>query len=148
MESFHIKYTWECDTLLSEHFSLKISRRRLGHTMWHPALTTAHSQTLSHSNRNQMVNYVTRGAELDYTVMVHPQKKKTNAVALSPRANYTDWATTTCRRNVVSTFVDRGVSRGQRGGSPMVVNLSFLDWWYIHTTQFSCAGKTDESVLS
>jgi hypothetical protein len=23
--------------------------------------------------------------------------------------------------------VDRGVSRGQRGGSPMVVNLSFLD---------------------
>jgi hypothetical protein len=28
----------------------------------------------------------------------------------------------------VSTFVDRGVSRGQRGGSPTVVNLSFLDW--------------------
>jgi hypothetical protein len=27
----------------------------------------------------------------------------------------------------VSTFVDRGVSRGQRGGSPTVVNLSFLD---------------------
>jgi hypothetical protein len=28
---------------------------------------------------------------------------------------------------LVSTFVDRGVSRGQRGGSPTVVNLSFLD---------------------
>jgi hypothetical protein len=28
---------------------------------------------------------------------------------------------------IVSTFVDRGVSRGQRGGSPTVVNLSFLD---------------------
>jgi hypothetical protein len=27
----------------------------------------------------------------------------------------------------VPTFVDRGVSRGQRGGSPTVVNLSFLD---------------------
>jgi hypothetical protein len=27
----------------------------------------------------------------------------------------------------VPTFVDRGVSRGQRGGSPAVVNLSFLD---------------------
>jgi hypothetical protein len=27
----------------------------------------------------------------------------------------------------VPTFVDRGVSRGQRGGSPMVVNLSFVD---------------------
>jgi hypothetical protein len=43
----------------------------------------------------------------------------------SPRANYTDWATATCRRNIVPTFVDRGVSRGQRGGSPTV--LSFLD---------------------
>jgi hypothetical protein len=27
----------------------------------------------------------------------------------------------------VSTLVDRGVSRGHRGGSPTVVNLSFLD---------------------
>jgi hypothetical protein len=52
---------------------------------------------------------------------------KGSSVALSPRANYTDWATATCRRNVVPTFVDRGVSRGQRGGSPLVVNLSFLD---------------------
>jgi hypothetical protein len=40
---------------------------------------------------------------------------------------YTDWAIATCRRNLVSTFVDRGVSRGQRCGSPTVVNLSFLD---------------------
>jgi hypothetical protein len=40
-------------------------------------------------------------------------------VALSPQTNYTD--------NLVSSFVDRGVSRGQRGGSPTVVNLSFLD---------------------
>jgi hypothetical protein len=53
--------------------------------------------------------------------------KKTNPVALSPRANYIDWATATCRRNLMSTFVDRGVSRGQRGGSPTVVNFSFLD---------------------
>jgi hypothetical protein len=53
-------------------------------------------------------------------------RKKRNSVALSPRANYTDWSTATCRRNLVSTFVDRGVSRGQRGGSPTVVNLSFL----------------------
>jgi hypothetical protein len=34
---------------------------------------------------------------------------------------------TDCRQNLVSTFVDKGVSCGQRGGSPMVVNLSFLD---------------------
>jgi hypothetical protein len=26
------------------------------------------------------------------------------------------------------TFVDRRVLRGQRGGSPTVVNISFLDW--------------------
>jgi hypothetical protein len=32
-----------------------------------------------------------------------------------------------CRRNLVPTFVDRGVSRGHRGGSPTVVNLNFLD---------------------
>jgi hypothetical protein len=48
-------------------------------------------------------------------------------VAFSPQVNYTDWATATCRRNLVTNFVDRGVSRGQRGGSPTVVNLSFLD---------------------
>jgi hypothetical protein len=29
--------------------------------------------------------------------------------------------------NLVPTFVDRGVSRGQSSGSPTVVNLSFLD---------------------
>jgi hypothetical protein len=53
--------------------------------------------------------------------------RKTNSVTLSPRANYTDWSTATYRRNLVSTFVDRGVSRGQRDGFLTVVNLSFLD---------------------
>jgi hypothetical protein len=51
----------------------------------------------------------------------------TYSVSLSPQANYTDWVTATCRRNLVPTFVDSGVSRGQRGGSLTVVNLSFLD---------------------
>jgi hypothetical protein len=59
--------------------------------------------------------------------LVLPITKQTNFVSLSPRANYTDWSTATCQRNLVPTFVDRGVSRGQRGGSPAVVNLSFLD---------------------
>jgi hypothetical protein len=36
--------------------------------------------------------------------------KQTNSVALCPEANYTGWATATCRRNLVPTFVDRGVS--------------------------------------
>jgi hypothetical protein len=53
--------------------------------------------------------------------------KITNSVALSPQANCTDCATATCRRNLLPTFVDRRVSRGQCGGSPTVVNLSFLD---------------------
>jgi hypothetical protein len=56
----------------------------------------------------------------------HTHYTKTNSVALSPRANYTNWATATCRRNLKPTFVDRRVSRGQRGGFPTVVNLSFL----------------------
>jgi hypothetical protein len=55
------------------------------------------------------------------------RKRAKHSVALSPQANYTDWATITCPRNLVPTFVDREVSRGQRGGSPTVVNLSFLD---------------------
>jgi hypothetical protein len=45
-------------------------------------------------------------------------QNKTNTVALSQQANYTDWATATCRRNLVPTFVDRRVSRGHRGGQP------------------------------
>jgi hypothetical protein len=53
--------------------------------------------------------------------------QETNSMALSPQANYTDWATATCRQNLVPTFVDRRVSRGQRGGSPTIINLSFLD---------------------
>jgi hypothetical protein len=54
------------------------------------------------------------------------------SVAFSPQANYTDWAIATCRRNLVPTFADRGGSRGQRGGSPTVVNLSFLDRLFVH----------------
>jgi hypothetical protein len=65
--------------------------------------------------------------EIELSFTLPSSIKQTNSVALSPRANYTDWSIATCRRNLVSTFVDRGVPRGQRGGSPMVVNLSFLD---------------------
>jgi hypothetical protein len=48
-------------------------------------------------------------------------------MAFSPHANYTDRATATFWRILVPNFVDRGVSRGQRGGSATAVNLSFLD---------------------
>jgi hypothetical protein len=63
------------------------------------------------------------GCSLLYAVLVGP---KTNSVARSPQANYTDWATATCRLNLVPTFVDRAVSRGQRGGFLAVDNLSSL----------------------
>jgi hypothetical protein len=48
-------------------------------------------------------------------------------MAISPQVNYTNWATATSRWILVPIFVDRGVSRGQRGGNPMAVNLSILD---------------------
>jgi hypothetical protein len=50
-----------------------------------------------------------------------------NSVALSPQANYTARSIATCRRSLVPTLADRGMSRGQSGGSPTDVNLSFLD---------------------
>jgi hypothetical protein len=56
-----------------------------------------------------------------------PPSSYTNSVALSPQANYTDLSTATCQRNLVPNFTDRGVSRGQCGGFPTAVNLSFLD---------------------
>jgi hypothetical protein len=52
---------------------------------------------------------------------------KKNSVALSPQVNYTDLAAATCRRNLVPTFVDRRVSRGQRGGSPTVTSAITLE---------------------
>jgi hypothetical protein len=49
-------------------------------------------------------------------------------MAFSPQANYTVWATATDYRILVPTVADRGVSRGQRGGTPTTVNLNCLDW--------------------
>jgi hypothetical protein len=54
-------------------------------------------------------------------------RKTTNSMAINPQMNYSNWATATCRRSLVPTFADREVSCGQRGESPTVVNLSFLD---------------------
>jgi hypothetical protein len=79
------------------------------------------------SRRERPQQKVEKTEVRDHALAVYKQTKQTNSVALSPRTNYTDWVTATCRRNVVPTFVDRGVSRGQCGGSPTVVNLSFLD---------------------
>jgi hypothetical protein len=54
-----------------------------------------------------------------------PIKNKLRGV--NTQANYTVWATATFRINLVPTYVDRWESRGQRGGFPTAVNLSFID---------------------
>jgi hypothetical protein len=54
------------------------------------------------------------------------EEAKKKYVTLSPQANYTDWATAILW-NLLPTFVNRVVSRGQRVGSPTAVNLNFLD---------------------
>jgi hypothetical protein len=46
------------------------------------------------------------------------KRQMINSVAFSSRANYTNWATGICWRNLVQTFADKGVLRGQRGRSP------------------------------
>jgi hypothetical protein len=49
-----------------------------------------------------------------------------NSVDFSPQTNYTDWVTATGRAILMRTSADRGVLRGQSGGSPTIVNFSFL----------------------
>jgi hypothetical protein len=73
--------------------------------------------------------------------LITQAKQKTNSVAFRPQANYTDWATSTCQRNLVPTFVDREVSRGQRGGSPTIVNLSLLDTSSINYNCFQISSR-------
>jgi hypothetical protein len=53
------------------------------------------------------------------------------SVTFGPQANYADRATATCRRNLVPTFTDKEVSRGQCVGFPTIVNLSFLTFMFI-----------------
>jgi hypothetical protein len=53
--------------------------------------------------------------------------QQTNSVAFSSQVNNTDWWTATCWQNLVPTFADIGVLHGQLGGSPKIINLSFLD---------------------
>jgi hypothetical protein len=55
------------------------------------------------------------------------RKNKTSSMAFRMQANYTDWVIAAVRRILVPTFADRGVSHGQRSGTPTAVNLSFLD---------------------
>jgi hypothetical protein len=56
------------------------------------------------------------------------KEHKTKLRSISPQANYTDWATAAVGE-VVPTFADRGVLRGQRNGSPRpltIKNISMI----------------------
>jgi hypothetical protein len=107
-----------------------LSRELCIHSSWGPR-ELQHDHDKLQGSRRILKQWPNMGETQKYVtianIVIVPHKQTTNSVALSQRANYTDWATATCRRNLVPTFADRGVSRGQRGGSPTVVNLSFLD---------------------
>jgi hypothetical protein len=100
-----------------------------------PSAESARLSVVSFSSSAQLMSQITERISLECWVHTLNSKCGYNlflfasiySVAFSPQANYTDWATATCQWNVLPTFVDRGVSRGQRGGSPTIVNFSFLD---------------------
>jgi hypothetical protein len=124
-------HTWIFDILYSHFLILNAVLQIQFHTLLNNTSMLNGCFTLGYStlHTNCLVNLLSTHIHIIIhlgSIKFQPQQQ-TNSVALSLRANYTDWATATCRRNLVSTFVDSGVSRGQRGGSPMVVNLSFLD---------------------
>jgi hypothetical protein len=60
-------------------------------------------------------------------IEIKKSNKQTNCASFSPQAKYTDWAAATSWWILVLTFADRGVSHGQRDGTPTAVNPSFLD---------------------
>jgi hypothetical protein len=100
-------------------------------TFWH--MTLCSTLTVNWSGTNMLPlpsgskNKTDTNVKEATSRALYKNKRQTNSVALSPQANYTDWAIATFRWNLVPTSVDRGVSRGQCGRSPTVVNLSFLD---------------------
>jgi hypothetical protein len=57
---------------------------------------------------------------------IHRILIRENSGAFRPKGNYPDWSVAAGWRILVLTFADRGVSRGQHGGSSATVNLSFL----------------------
>jgi hypothetical protein len=62
-----------------------------------------------------------RPARLLYWGSLQNKKRGLYSASELHRLSDHDWSA-----NLVATFADRGVSRGQRGGSHAVVNLSFL----------------------
>jgi hypothetical protein len=83
-------------------------RRHSIHTSYIPR-PESHAHVPSFMSFNQKIHQSVRLSKLFHN--------KINSVAFSLQANYTDWVTTTSWRILVPTFVDRGMSHGQRGGA-------------------------------
>ena len=81
--------------------------------------------------------------DFDILLTVHLSIKK-KLRGLSPRANYSDRAAAAGRR-LVPTFADRGVSRGQRNGSPRPLISVF---WTGAATFYSSSSSIDLTRLS
>jgi hypothetical protein len=96
-----------------------------------------------YNNRNRSKSHIKTVASHLWSTAHHSQYniKKQNSVAFSPKESYTDWATATGRWILVPTFVECGISRGQRGRTPTAVNLNFLDrsrYFFIQVAPHLC----------
>jgi hypothetical protein len=105
------------DCFISQFWTLSIDLSLISNTQW---MFVPHRKHITSPLRAQQAN----ATSMPVMTLYNCNKKK-NSMALSPQANYTDWVTATCRRNLVPTFVDRGVSRGQHFSILSIV-LSFV----------------------
>jgi hypothetical protein len=97
-----IQFTW--------HFvSLLISTCNFGY--FHPCLLCIVTHTIcfgqiAHLQVHGLCAWGTDFNRIPSKTTYTNKQKQTNSVALSPRANYTDWATATCRRNCQLLWIE------------------------------------------
>jgi hypothetical protein len=126
------KLGWACMTLCKKAVVAPIRTTQDSNLFKASLQSSVSTSIMAHFHFWGTMSVVMISEECDESVkgqapFITSELQQTKVVALSPQANYTDWSTATCRRNLMPTSVDRGVSRGQRGGSTTIVNLSFLD---------------------
>jgi hypothetical protein len=80
-----------------------------------------------HEQATQKFPQILKRASRFVIVFTNRTKKKNNLRGLQSASELYRLIDRHLSTNLVPTFGDRGMSRGQRGGSPTVVNLSYLD---------------------